>query len=299
MDREPVRGPGISVGSVIESPWSSLRRLTTARVGLGRAGVSQPTRHHLAFQLAHAQARDAVHSALDTTSLSRDLAGADFASIVVQSQASDRATYLQRPDLGRRLHPDSVERLRSVASDRAAGFDIAFIVADGLSALGVQRHAAPLLSAVVRRSLATSWRVAPIIIVEGGRVAISDEVGQLLKADIAVILIGERPGLSSPDSLGVYLTFGPRVGNTDANRNCISNIRDEGLSYDAAATTLGSLLTEAFRRRLSGVMLKDDAPGATLLGEERRRNFLVAPGMSPRQHDVNARGADAPPEDIR
>jgi ethanolamine ammonia-lyase small subunit len=243
-------------GGVIENPWQSLRALTPARIALGRAGVSQPTRHHLAFQLAHAKARDAVHSELDINRLRQELQAAGHQTIELASAAGDRSTYLQRPDLGRTLDPQSVERLQQRGRDT---FDIAFVIADGLSALAVQRHAAPLFSAVIARLDTAEWRIAPVTIVEHGRVAASDEVGALLGANQSVILIGERPGLSSPDSLGIYLTWNPRTGKTDADRNCISNIHAAGLSYDEAARKLVYLMTEARRRAMSGFTLKDES----------------------------------------
>jgi ethanolamine ammonia-lyase small subunit len=252
---------GADAGGVIENPWQSLRALTPARIALGRAGVSQPTRHHLAFQLAHAQARDAVQSTLDINRLCQELRAAGHQTIEVASAAGGRSTYLQRPDLGRKLDQQSVERLEQRGRDT---FDVAFVIADGLSALAVQRHAASLLSAVVARLEVADWRIAPVTIVEHGRVAVSDEIGALLGANQSVILIGERPGLSSPDSLGVYLTWNPKIGNTDADRNCISNIHAAGLSYDEAARKLVYLMTEARRRAVSGVTLKDTSslPGA-------------------------------------
>src|SRR5690606_3536728 len=254
--------------------WGFLREFTTARIALGRAGGSLPTRRHLEFQLAHARARDAVHSELDMAALEREIAALGVETIRLHSAAPDRATYLQRPDLGRRLDEDS----RRLLEDRGrVGGAVAFMVADGLSALAVQRHAPAMLEAILARLDPEEWRIAPVALVEQGRVAISDEIGALLGAEIAVILIGERPGLSSPDSLGIYLTYGPKIGNTDADRNCISNIRAAGLSYAKAAHRLAYLLTAARNRRLSGVELKDEAgaleePEAPTLAA---RNFLV------------------------
>lgn len=248
-------------GTVIENPWQSLRAFTPARIALGRAGISQPTRHHLPFQLAHARARDAVHSEFDVERLRHDLIADGIEAIAVRSAARDRWTYLQRPDLGRRLDTPSREVVSALRDD---GMDVVFIVADGLSAPAVQRHAAGVLTAVVSRLSSTEWRIGPVVIVEQGRVAISDEIGALLDASLAVILIGERPGLSSPDSLGIYLTYGPTIGNTDAGRNCISNIHANGLSYDTAAGSLVYLMTAARRRGLSGVRLKDES-GTRLL----------------------------------
>lgn len=254
--------------------WGFLREFTTARIALGRAGGSLPTRRHLEFQLAHARARDAVHSELDMAALEREIAALGVETIRLHSAAPDRATYLQRPDLGRRLDEDSRRLLEERGRDGAA---VAFMVADGLSALAVQRHAPAMLKAILARLEPEEWRIAPVALVEQGRVAISDEIGALLGAEIAVILIGERPGLSSPDSLGIYLTYGPKIGNTDADRNCISNIRAAGLSYAKAAHRLAYLLTAARNRRLSGVELKDEA-GALEEPETptlAARNFLI------------------------
>lgn len=252
---------------IADDPWSLLRRHTTARIGLGRAGTSQPTRHHLAFQLDQARARDAVLTPLDIASLQDELAALGRPPIMLRSAAGERRTYLQRPDLGRRLDGESAARLAAL---RAPGEppDIALIIADGLSAPAVQRHALPLLQALLPQ-LPAAWRLAPLSLVEQGRVAISDEIGALLRARLAVILIGERPGLSSPDSLGVYLTYAPRIGNTDAGRNCLSNIRAAGLSYAAAAHKLRYLMGQALARQLSGVDLKDEAPGLADAGSQQ------------------------------
>ena len=235
---------------------SRLRALTPARVDLGRTGVSQRTRDQLDFQRAHAQARDAVHARLATESVIAALAAIWRGDVLrLQSAAPDRTTYLQRPDLGRRLDGKS----RAVL-DRAepAGFDLLIVVADGLSALAVERHAAPLLTELLPRL--DGWSVAPLCVVEQGRVAIGDEIGEALHAQLCVVLIGERPGLSSPDSLGAYITWDPRLGRTDAERNCISNIRLEGLGYKDAATQLGFYLREAWQRKLTGTALKQE-PG--------------------------------------
>jgi len=233
-----------------------LRALTPARVALGRTGVSLPTRARLDFDRCHALARDAVHARLETASLAgvlRRISGLDV--LCLHSAAPNRATYLQRPDLGRILDEPSRERLAQCASN--GPFDLALIVADGLSALAVERHAAQLIEAFL--PMVAGWRLAPISIVEQGRVAIGDEIGQALGAQIAVILIGERPGLSAPDSLGAYITWNPRPGRTDAERNCISNIRAEGLSCAQAAAQLSVILGEARRIGLTGVALKPQA----------------------------------------
>jgi ethanolamine ammonia-lyase small subunit len=230
-----------------------LRALTPARVALGRTGVSLPTRARLDFDRCHAMARDAVHARLETAALAktlRNLTGLEV--FCLHSAAPDRATYLQRPDLGRKLDEPSAELLAQSAA--GGNFDLALIVADGLSALAVERHAPPTLEAFL--PMVAGWRLAPISVVEQGRVAIGDQIGAALGAQVAVILIGERPGLSSPDSLGVYVTWEPRPGRTDAERNCISNIRAEGLSYAQAAAQLSAILGLARRLRLTGVALK-------------------------------------------
>jgi ethanolamine ammonia-lyase small subunit len=227
---------------VVENPWTGLRELTAARIALGRCGHSLPTRDLLAFQLAHARARDAVHHPLDRASL------AIRPAIVLQTAAPDRATYLRRPDLGRRLAAESAQRLTG------GDWDAALIVADGLSATAVHRHAAALLEALM--PLLAGWSMAPLCIVEQGRVAVGDEIGARLKARLAVVLIGERPGLSAPDSLGAYLTWAPQTGRTDAERNCVSNIREGGLEPALAARRIAQLMRAAREQQLTGVNLQ-------------------------------------------
>lgn len=241
--------------------WATrLRALTPARVGLGRTGVSQRVREQLEFQRAHALARDAVHARLEAGTLAealREISGSEV--VRLHSQAADRPTYLQRPDLGRRLDESSRSILEGVAHGPC---DLAIVVADGLSALAVERHATPLLRVLLPQL--TDWKLVPICVVEQGRVAIGDEIGEALGAQLCVVLIGERPGLSAPDSLGAYITWAPRPGRTDAQRNCISNVRAEGLSYAQAALQLMFYLREARHRQLSGVELKQ---GPVSLGE--------------------------------
>jgi len=264
-----------------ENPWLALRNLTPARIALGRSGISLPTSAQLDFQFAHAQARDAVHLPFDHAALTEQLKDRGRDSLLLHSAASDRDQYLQRPDLGRRLNEDSVERLRQHAQTNPGGFDLAIVVADGLSALAVHRHTLPLLSRFEEQAAADGWTSAPIVLVEQGRVAVADEVGELLGARMTVMLIGERPGLSSPDSLGLYFTYGPKVGLTDAYRNCISNVRLEGLSYGMAAHRLLYLMREACRRQLSGVNLKDEAEVHTIENDTARTqkgNFLLGEG---------------------
>ena len=233
-----------------------LRALTPARVGLGRTGVSLPTRDLLDFQRAHAQARDAVHARLDAAALAAEIESSIRPEVLrLHSAATNRAEYLQRPDLGRKLNEASRAALASIAAEIGKS-DLVIVIADGLSALAVQRHVPPLLQELLPR--VPDWWLAPICIVEQARVAVADEIGATLHAQISVILIGERPGLSSPDSLGAYITWDPHPGRTDAERNCISNIRAEGLSYAQAAAQLRYYLIEARRRRLTGVALKEE-----------------------------------------
>lgn len=259
-------------------PWTRLRRLTPARIALGRAGTSLPTAAHLEFQLAHAQARDAVHLAFDPRPLCEALQARGRPWLRLHSAAPDRHAYLQRPDLGRRLDTDSVEALRAHVALRGGGADLGVVVADGLSALAVHRHAPAMLERIEALAARHGWSLAPVALVAQGRVAVGDEIGERLGVHALVVLIGERPGLSSPDSLGLYLTWAPRPGCHDALRNCISNIRAEGLSHAEAAHKLDYLLREAFRRRLSGVQLKDEAsapPAALESDGARTGNFLL------------------------
>ncbi|MBK1686614.1 ethanolamine ammonia-lyase subunit EutC [Rubrivivax gelatinosus] len=243
--------------AVTPEPWRALARHTPARIGLGRAGVSLPTAAHLDFQRAHAEARDAVHRPFDADAVQAGIAALGLATLRLHSAAPDRASYLKRPDLGRRLDEASCALLRELPAPEQPP-DLALVIADGLSTLAAERHAAALIAAL-RGSLRRGWRFAPVAVVEQARVAIGDEIGHALGARIVVIVIGERPGLSSPDSLGLYLTWAPRPGRSDAERNCISNVRPEGLPVEAAASRLAWLLDEARRRRLSGVELKDES----------------------------------------
>lgn len=239
-------------------PWQALRRYTNARIAQGRTGDSLPTAPQLAFQLDHARARDAVHTPFEAESVAAALAAAGLPTLLAHSAAPDRQTYLKRPDLGRRLDEASRGGLAAHAAAEGRGYDAVFVIADGLSALAVHRHAAALATRVAEALAGLGWRLAPVVVVSQGRVAVADEVGELLGAEQAAILIGERPGLSVADSLGVYLTYGPRHGRSDAERNCISNIHAQGLSYAAAMQTLVYLMSEARRRRLTGVALKDE-----------------------------------------
>ncbi|KZN17974.1 ethanolamine ammonia-lyase [Pseudomonas fluorescens] len=263
-----------------QNPLLELRRLTPARIALGRTGTSMPTSAQLDFQYAHAQARDAVHLPFDHKGLSSQLAERGRESLLLHSAATDRNSYLQRPDLGRKLSDESAQTLLDYALSHPGGVDLAVVVADGLSALAVHRHTLPFLARMEEQTAAEGWSLSPVILVEQGRVAVADEIGELLGAKMVVILIGERPGLSSPDSLGLYFTYNPKVGLTDAYRNCISNVRLEGLSYGMAAHRLLYLMREACRRQLSGVSLKDEAQVQTLesdIGADMKGNFLLSP----------------------
>lgn len=238
---------------VTQDNWLALQRHTAARIALGRSGSSLPTRALLDFDVAHAQARDAVLTPLDVPALCEQLQQAGWPCLTVHSRAADRHAYLARPDWGRRLHADSASLLAAQSRDP---IDLVFVVSDGLSSTAIQRHAVPLLGAL--RPLLASYRLAPLVIATQARVALADEVGELLGARLSISLIGERPGLSSPDSLGIYLTHGPRLGRTDAERNCISNVRPEGLAYADAAQHLGALVHAALHAGLSGVALRFD-----------------------------------------
>jgi ethanolamine ammonia-lyase small subunit len=231
-------------------PFERLRACTPARVFLGRCGAALPTRAMLDFQWAHARARDAVLDEFEAERMAAALPGRDIR--IVHSRAPDRQTYLRRPDLGRRLDESSA------ASLQRGDYETVFVVADGLSARAVHEHAASTLAATLPKI--AGWRLGPLIVSCRARVALSDEIGERLGAQMVVVLIGERPGLSAPDSLGAYLTWQPRVGRLDSERNCISNIRPPaGLSYEQAAVRLAWLMNAAHRRRLSGVRLKEES----------------------------------------
>lgn len=241
--------------SADDKAWADLRRLTAARIGLARSGASLATAPLLEFQLAHARARDAVHDTLDEARLAADLGALELPVLMVSSQVHDRAQYLLRPDLGRRLSSDA----QALLADHAGTYDVVIVVADGLSAGAVESHATPLLASAIPTLRNESWRIAPIVVARSGRVGIGDAVAHTLGAECVVVLIGERPGLTAPDSMGAYLTWHPSPLTTDAGRNCISNIRPAGVGYDEAAFKLGYLLRAARSNRLSGVALKDDS----------------------------------------
>ena len=260
--------------------WQQLRELTSARIGLGRAGTSLPTSELLKFQLAHAQAIDAVHSPLNGELLRGQLAALSYHQQPltlhgVKSEAEDRLVYLQRPDLGRKLSEASTYSLQNLREKEP--FDLAIVIADGLSATAVMQQSVPFLTALLTQ-LETSqpaWTLAPVSVVEQGRVAIGDDIALALNAQMVVVLIGERPGLSSPDSLGIYLTWQPKPGCDDGKRNCISNVRPEGLTPEKAAARCLYLMENARARQLTGIGLKDRSEDNLLSGEQNERVFLL------------------------
>ncbi|WP_057937220.1 ethanolamine ammonia-lyase subunit EutC [Algoriphagus resistens] len=238
--------------SEMSNPWKRLKDFTDARIALGRTGGSLKTQELLQFRKDHALAKDAVWASLDTSSLEAEIQNLKLPSIILTSQAESRESYIKRPDLGRKLSKESIVAIKNSTTEAT---DISFILADGLSAHAISTHAIQFLQEFLIRIKGHS--LAPISIVKQGRVAISDEIGELFSSKISIILIGERPGLSSPYSMGIYLTYNPKAGNTDEKRNCISNIRTGGLPYVYAAEKLAFLCAEALRLKLSGVHLKD------------------------------------------
>jgi ethanolamine ammonia-lyase small subunit len=233
-----------------------LRRLTPARVGLGRSGAGLPTKALLDFTLDHARARDAVHAAFDSAGLVRALGDLGLTPIEVASRAATRSEYLRRPDLGRILAAESRQVLEAGRGD---GAELVIVIGDGLSPTAVHHHAAEVLRQLLPRLAQDGLAIGDVVVASGARVALADEIGEVLTAKMVVMLIGERPGLSAPDSLGAYLTFDPRAGRTDAERNCISNIHGSGLSSAEAAFKIAWLIREAMARRVSGVALKDES----------------------------------------
>ncbi|MBE9583749.1 ethanolamine ammonia-lyase subunit EutC [Mucilaginibacter sp. JRF] len=234
--------------------WDKLKEYTSARIAIGRTGNSIPVQNSLEFKLAHAHARDAVYSKLDTDELHKDLAKHNLSIINIKSQADYREQYLQRPDLGRRIDAESNDLLKTHKGD----YDIAIIIADGLSATAINQNIVPLLDILIPMFNMGKFKLSPLCLVEQGRVAIADDIGGILNAKLSLILIGERPGLSSADSMGAYITYAPRTGLTDESRNCISNIRPQGLPVQLAAEKIYYLIQQSLRRHLSGVHLKDD-----------------------------------------
>jgi ethanolamine ammonia-lyase small subunit len=256
--KAPVLSPDKAFIFEATPAWLKLKELTGARIALGRTGVSLPTKDILEFRLAHARARDAVHTALAVEPLFKALVGKGFAPITVASQAVDRQTFLLRPDLGRRLSVASAQALTTLRHDTTQPLpSLAFVIADGLSAQAIQTHALQLLEAL--RLELPQVQEAAVVLATQARVALGDEIGEILGAELVVVLIGERPGLSAPDSMSAYLTWHPRVGRTDVERNCISNIRLEGLNYVEAAQKLAWLIRQAKALGKSGVELKEES----------------------------------------
>lgn len=249
-----------------ESAWEKLKSYTDARIALGRSGGSLPTSELLKFRKDHALAKDAVWTELDVKLLEREIEGLQLSTVKLSSQATDRLAYIKRPDLGRKLDQPSIDK---IASFPKTEHDISIILADGLSAQAISLHAIPFLKEFL--PTISAYSLAPICLVNQGRVAISDEIGELFSSKISIILIGERPGLSSPYSMGIYLTYNPKAGNTDEKRNCISNIRTGGLPYAYAAGKLAFLTSEAIRLKLSGVNLKDTFDSQLLKNDDRKQ----------------------------
>ena len=241
--------------SFIPDAWESLKAFTSARIALGRTGITTPLKEVLDFRMCHAHARDAVHSILKVHEITASLEFLQIPIVAVSSKAPDRGVYLKRPDLGRKLNDASANNLRNETSHSA---DVSIIIADGLSATAINEHAVPVVRKLIPLLKQSVLTIAPLVIAEQARVAIADEIGSILQARLSLILIGERPGLSSPDSMGAYLTFQPMPGKTDESRNCISNIRPQGLGYDLAAEKIAKLIKAALQLKISGIMLKDE-----------------------------------------
>lgn len=248
--------------SFIPDSWESLKAFTNARIALGRTGVATPLKEVLDFRMCHAHARDAVYSILKVDELTASLQQFQMSILTVNSKANDRTAYLQRPDLGRKLNDASANNLKNVREDSfgetSHSADVAIIIGDGLSATAINEHAVHVVKKLIPLLKQSVLTIAPLVIAEQARVAIADEIGSLLQARLSLILIGERPGLSSPDSMGAYITYQPSPGKTDESRNCISNIRPEGLGYDLAAAKITNLIKASLQLKLSGIQLKDE-----------------------------------------
>lgn len=242
--------------SVVEDPWQGLRRYTDARIALGHTGAGLPTSEWLRFSLDHARARDAVHLPFQKEKLKAELEQMELKTVMVHSLAETRAMYLINPDKGRRLDEESCGRLTALSDEK---HDLAIVIADGLSSTAVHKQAVPLVKCLLPYLERLNLKLAPVVLAEQSRVALGDEIGQLLQAKAVAILIGERPGLSSPDSLGVYFTWSPNLNRLESERNCISNIRPEGLPHDRAAFKLAWIIEAAFSLQLSGIKLKDQS----------------------------------------
>jgi ethanolamine ammonia-lyase small subunit len=259
--------------AVTQDPWHSLTQLTPARIALGRAGMSLPTSASLEFQLAHALARDAVNMPLDFEKLEQRLALLGYQTRILQTQAENQSVYLQRPDLGRLLSESASDCLQHTAK---IPVDAVVVVADGLSSIAIEQHAAPFLSLLLPELQTNGYKLSPVCLVKYGRVAIGDAIAEHYAARLCIVLIGERPGLSSPDSMGIYYTYQAKSGiSTDADRNCISNIHKNGLSYKQALKKLLFLVNESEKLQLSGVNLKDETTDTTLENQLQQANFLL------------------------
>jgi len=252
--------------NIVIDPWGFLKEFTNGRIALGRTGSSVPTREFLDFKLCHSKARDAVKLPLDFEDLKRRLdQESNEYSIILKSRAADRKEYLKRPDLGRLLSEESEDMARGLA--QKDGYDIVFVVADGLSANAIDTNLVPFMNRLLPDIREKGYRVPPLFLVEQGRVAVADDVAEFVGAKMAVIFVGERPGLKSPDSMGIYMTYNARRGSLESSRNCISNIRPEGMSYAAGVSKLKYLIDKSMRLQLSGVNLKDDQETEEIAGE--------------------------------
>ncbi len=263
-----------SLPLTIEDPWPALKQFTPARIALGHTGVSLPTQAYLDFQLAHALARDAVSIPLDFDRLEQRLNGRGYQTLLLQTQAESHQSYLQRPDLGRRLNSAAVIKVQQ-AAQYSKQPDIAVIVADGLSSTAIENHAEAFLDLLLPQLLEKGYSRTPVCLVKHGRVSCGDPVAEIFAALMCIVLIGERPGLSSPDSMGIYFTYRAKSGCTDADRNCISNIHKNGLSYQQALHKLLFLIGKADQSGFSGVLLKDESTDSSVDRLERRSNFLL------------------------
>lgn len=249
------------------NPWESLREYTQARIAIGRCGTSIPTKELLDFKMCHAKAIDAVHIPLNTQRVQTQIRSITQKEVLLlHSAAPTRADYLRRPDWGRKLSEESIDAILRLPKQES--YDISLVVADGLSSLAIEKNIAPVLSMLIPQLRGIGYSLAPVAIVEQGRVAVADEIASSLNARLTAIFIGERPGLKTPDSLGIYMTYAPEKGTTDERRNCISNVRTEGLSYNLACSKLMYLINEAFRLQISGVNLKDEQDNVTLQPEK-------------------------------
>ncbi len=270
--------PSLALNAVIPDPWTKLASITPARLALGRAGGALPTGQVLGLAMAHAQARDAVHAVFEAAVLAAAFQSLGHDSLAIESAAPTREIYLRRPDLGRRLSPRSREALIGLPRHEP---DVSIVVADGLSATAVHQNAAALIDELLPALYRRGYRLSPMVLAQQARVALGDEIGQLLGSRMMIVLIGERPGLSAADSLGAYLTIAPRIGRSDAERNCVSNIRPNGLVPSRAAAKIAWLIERAFALSLTGVGLKDDSDGSLAAVPRRALSTSEPPSGDP------------------